>query len=185
MIQSLPPLPISQLHLRHPGVSQPVNDSYCEAASVCFSRHHSSPVSISIIREANGEPTRSEYLVEWSPPDEIARRAWANDDDATRDGAYAVILAAVEAEMGLVATRRAETRTGADYYLGYISNMDDLNLEDAFRLEVSGVDHGNQATVNARLAEKIAQMRRGRSNLPALAGVTGFRIRVALLEEVR
>jgi len=41
--------------------------------------------------------------------------AWANADDATRDGAYAIALGALEAGFGLLATSRAETLTGADY----------------------------------------------------------------------
>jgi hypothetical protein len=47
-------------------------------------------------------------------------------------------------------------------------------LENAIRLEVSGIDRCNDALLLKRLREKIDQAKRGRSNLPALAVVVGF-----------
>jgi hypothetical protein len=85
--------------------------SYSEAVRVCLGRHHGSPVEFSL--NDNGQVERAS--AEWPPPDERTKNAWANKDDATRDGAYGLSLAAVEAMRGLVAVRRAETRTGADY----------------------------------------------------------------------
>jgi hypothetical protein len=74
---------------------------------------------------------------------------------------------------GLVAVRRAETRTGADYYLGEPnSTFEDLEL--SFRLEVSGTDEGSDAVIRGRLREKLDQAKRGNSNLPAIASVVGF-----------
>lgn len=111
----------------------------------------------------------------------MALRAWHNKDDATRDGAYIVSLAVVDSELGLVALSRAETRTGADYYVGEPHAFD---LESAYRLEVSGLDIGNESSVRRRLREKIKQTIRGNSNLPALASVVGFQEALVLLEEV-
>ncbi|MYD00209.1 MAG: hypothetical protein F4X13_13180 [Gammaproteobacteria bacterium] len=111
----------------------------------------------------------------------MALRAWNNADDATRDGAYILVVAAVEAELGMVALRRAETRTGADYYVG---SPDTDDLESALRLEVSGVNAGDGRAVRGRLAQKLAQARRGISNLPAMAGVVGFREGLILLNHV-
>src|SRR4051812_9126149 len=101
--------------------------------------------------------------------------AWANADDATQNGAYAVALAALEAEPGLVAVSRAETLTGADYYLGESGNPSgEDDLERAFRLEVSGVDKGTRGVMHQRLKQKVDQARRGHSSLPAYACVVGF-----------
>ena len=108
-------------------------------------------------------------------------KAWNNVDDATRDGAYIIAIAVIEAELGMVALSRAETRTGADYYVG---PPDTHDLENALRLEVSGVDRGSARIVRARLKEKIAQARRGASNLPAMASVVGFREAAILLHNV-
>ncbi len=99
---------------RHPGLTQPIATSYLEAARVCLDRHHTSPTEFAV---QNGTETVS-ALVEWEATDERSRGAWANHIDATEAGAYACALAAVELTGGLVAIRRAETGTGADYYIG-------------------------------------------------------------------
>jgi hypothetical protein len=92
-------------------------------------------------------------------------------------------LAAVELSNGLVAVRRAETETGADYYVAPKGRMQ-FDLEECWRLEVSGVDRGPEDTVRQRLRAKLAQAARGHSNLPALAGVVGFRARLILLAKL-
>lgn len=109
--------------------------------------------------------------------------AWANESDATRDGAYAVSLAAVEVREDLVAMRRAETLTGADYYVA-ASGSDPDDLEHSFRLEVSGTDSGDMGVVRQRLMQKQAQARAGRSNLPAIAAVVGFKAIVVAIARV-
>lgn len=109
------------------------------------------------------------------------KRAWNNADDATRDGAYSLSIAAIEIELGLLAVERAETRTGADYYMAPSSPT---SLENAYRLEVSGVDHGNEADIRRRLNEKIQQTKHGSSNLPAIAAVVGFLERRIAIEQV-
>ena len=72
--------------------------------------------------------------------------------------------------------------TGADYYVacpGEAAN----DLENCLRLEISGVDRGSLATATRRLAQKLDQLARGASNLPAMAGVVGFEARAILLAE--
>jgi hypothetical protein len=84
-------------------------------------------------------------------------------------------------ELGLLAVQRAETRTGADYYMAPVPVT---SLETAYRLEVSGVDHGDEKAVKRRLSEKVQQARRGSSNLPAIAAVVGFLERRIEIERV-
>jgi hypothetical protein len=157
---------------RHPGVSEGVGMGYSEAARVCLDRHHDSPAEFVL-----GDNGRVESAsAEWPPADERLKNAWANKDDATRDGAYCLSLAAVEALRGLVAVRRAETRTGSDYYLGEFGSGSD-DLEASFRLEVSGTDEGGETIILGRLRQKVEQARRGNSNLPAIASVVGFAAR--------
>lgn len=163
---------------KHPGVSAAVCESLTEAAEVCLSRHHSPPATPLSIR-CCGSTTQA--LLVWTEPDEDSLRAWNNRDDATRDGAYVVSLAALELELGLVALSRAETRTGADYYVGLPGSGD---LEVAYRLEVSGVDTGDQTSIRGRLREKLRQAAGGTSNLPAFASVVGFREASILVEEL-
>jgi hypothetical protein len=116
-------------------------------------------------------------------PNDQIRGAWANDIDTTEFGAYGVALAAVELVVGLVAVRRAETRTGSDYYVAAPTTPTD-DLEDWHRLEVSGTDEGNEVTVQSRLREKQRQAASGNANLPALAAVVGFKCKVVAIAAV-
>jgi hypothetical protein len=162
-------LTFAALHERHIGVTEGVAKNYAEAARVCLDRHHSSPIEFTLVD--NGKPDHAQ--AKWLATDKRTKNAWANKDDATRDGAYGMSLAAIELMRGLVAVRRAETRTGADYYLGEPGTTAD-DLEATCRLEVSGTDEGNEAAIFARLRQKLDQARKGASNLPAIASVVGF-----------
>jgi hypothetical protein len=159
----------SALHERHIGVTEGVAKNYSEAVRVCLDRHHSSPIEFALAD--NDKQDRAQ--AEWIATDNRTKNAWANKDDATRDGAYGMSLAAVDLIRGLVAVRRAETRTGADYYLGEPGTTSD-DLEATYRLEVSGTDEGNETAIFARLRQKLDQARKGNSNLPAIASVVGF-----------
>lgn len=163
---SLPSLP--DLHRRHPGLTEAVSHSFAEAAGVCFSRHHQPPATLQVHNGAARTPRQ----VHWQSPDERASRAWANRDDATRDGAYSVSLAAIEVEQGLVAVGRAETRTGADYLVAEPGSTEDY--EEALRLEVSGTDAGDASAIRQRLRQKTQQVKDGGADTPALACVVGF-----------
>jgi hypothetical protein len=166
----LPHLRVDGLHERHPGLTQPLADSYAEAASVCWSRHHQPPVTVSL-RYGGADQLR---IINFVIPDARTRNAHANEIDATELGAYAVALAAVEVIAQLVAVGRAETLTGADWYVA--PNGTSLeDLENCIRLEVSGISVGSSADINRRLREKVAQAARGESNLPAIASVVGFK----------
>ena len=115
-------LQFSDLSARHIGVSDGLSTAYLEAISVCLDRHHSSPQEFQL--RDNGRPEVA--AARWMATDTRTKNAWANDDDATEAGAYGLALAAIELLRGLVAVRRAETHTGADYYLG----RPDSDLED-------------------------------------------------------
>lgn len=164
-------LKLANLHERHPGLSPAVGESYTEAAFVCLSRHHISPVSVSVKQDGSSLV----HTVDFTAPDERVRNSHANDIDATEMGAYGMSLAAVEAIDGLVAVRRAETLTGADWYIAPKGTQAD-DLENCIRLEVSGVNSGTSNDVRRRLVEKVAQTTRGNSNLPAMAAVVGFKV---------
>jgi hypothetical protein len=163
-------IPLVALADRHPGLTKAIGEGYCEAAAVCFGRHHPSPSDV--VLDCDG--ASSTCSAEWVAPDERTKAAWANDIDATEAGAYGVSLAAIELVKGLVAVRRAETLTGADYYVAPVGATAD-DLEACVRLEVSGTDKGNRAVIRQRLEAKLGQAAHGASNLPAIAAVVGFR----------
>jgi len=171
-------LHFSGMAARHPALKSPIAEFYETAACICLDRHHVTPTAFDVVFN-----DRRSINVEWNPQDEATRRAWANETDTTEAGAYACVIAAVELLTGMVAVRRAEGGTGADFYIGPPgSGVDDL--EDCLRLEVSGSDLGTSAQIAHRLAQKIGQATRGRSNLPAFAGVVGFRNKEILVAPV-
>ena len=173
-------LPIHDMEQRHAGLTKAVADSYTEAAKVCLDRHHWPPANFGL-EKGNSRLTAT---LKWQSTDERTRSAWANNNDATEAGAYACVLAAVELLNGLVAVRRAETLTGADYY---VAPRDDApeDLENCLRLEVSGVDRGPENTITNRLRSKLTQAAAGKSNLPALAGVVGFKAGLIVLADLQ
>lgn len=173
-------LNLEDMHERHRALTPPIAGSYQEAAGVCFSRHHTPPVQVAL--EDNGIKSTKE--VTWSVPNTRVLDAWANKTDATEAGAYGCVIAGVEELRGLVAVRRAETGTGADYYVGF-PGAGVTDLEDCIRLEVSGVDAGDYREVEKRILLKIRQAREGNSSLPALAGVIGFLSKILVIRDVQ
>jgi hypothetical protein len=173
-------LAFDRLHERHPGVTEAVGRSYAEAAAICFDRHHSPPIDAIVTADATDDRV---YSANWPKPSARQEAAWANRDDATRDGAYYIVLAAADQHFDLVAVARAATKSGADYLIGRpgggINPYDgELDFEsDLLRLEVSGIDRcENVARLRARVNEKVEQARVGQSDLPALAGVVAFNL---------
>jgi hypothetical protein len=164
---------------RHPGLTRPIAGAYAEAACVCLDRHHTSPINFTIATKAS----RINASTTWERSNNRIVGAWANETDATEFGAYGCALAAVELAEGLCAVRRAESLSGADYYVAPIDdNRDDL--EACIRLEISGIDAGSQSDARRRLRQKVRQASLGRSSLPAMAIVVGFKILQILVEHV-
>jgi hypothetical protein len=54
-MSDFPQLRLDGLHERHPGITQPLADSYAEAASVCWSRHHEPPVTVALKHDNTDE----------------------------------------------------------------------------------------------------------------------------------
>jgi hypothetical protein len=179
-MEELPLLPLANMAARHHGLIEPIAEAYLAAARVCLDRHHTSPIPIGI----HNSTSEIHATVQWEKADDRTRGALNNEIDTTEAGAYACIIAAVELSEGLFAVRRAETSTGADYYVAPAGKgLDDL--EDCFRLEVSGTDRGNKKAVQRLLQRKLQQARVGNGNLPALAGVIGFEVLTILIEHVK
>lgn len=175
----LPTISIMNLHERHPGLTKAIADYYAEGARVCMDRHHKPPCEVDI--EIGSKV--SECLLDWEVTTAEVKLAWANHDDATRDGAYFVALAALEFSEGLVAVHRAQIRSGADYFVAP-KGTPRGDLENSFRVEVSGIDKSDATKMKARLLQKKEQTRRGESDTPAIAAVVGFSSAAVILEHV-
>ena len=180
VVANLPELPIHHMALRHDGLTKALAEMCTEAARVCLDRHHRPPTEFNL-HGANGVHTAA--VVNWQQADERMQKAYGNEIEATEFGACASLLAAVELVDGLVAIGRADTGTGADYYMAPKgTTIEDLEgFEDVVRLEVSGVDRGPESAVAQRLKEKLAQASAGKSDLPAMAGVAGFEAKLIRL----
>jgi hypothetical protein len=166
------------MDLRHHGLTPSVAGVFHEAASVTLNRYHSPPTEVTIVDNGMSGPAE----IHWQLPDQRVLDAHNNEIDATEQGAYGCAIGAIEVSRGLFAIRRAETLTGSDYYIGPKGAGDDL--EDCVRLEVSGTSKGTSKEVNARLTIKINQARAGNSNLPAVAAVVGFAVKLIMLQDV-
>jgi|694.fasta_scaffold21549_13 hypothetical protein len=175
---NLPLLPLQDMANRHYALTPPVAGSYLEAARVSLDKHHISPKEFTL----ENDKVESMAKVEWDSADDRVKATWANTDDATCFGAYALALAATELLRGMFAMKRADRLTGADYYIAPIGeDMEDL--ENWFRLEVSGTSL-DKSIVKNRLKQKVEQTKQGNSNIPAIAAVVGFRAQLILLQTV-
>ena len=175
----LPTLPIDAMHERHPGLTDAAAAFLVEALCVCLDRHHTSPTDFTII---TGDAERL-ARVEWKVADQIMQASHGNENDATRDGACACAIAALELARSLVVITRAQQGSGADYYVA-ASDTDWDDLEDLTRFEVSGIDHGQIGTLRARIRGKITQLAAGNSATPGIAGVVLFDKRWIELEDM-
>jgi hypothetical protein len=176
MADTFPILPLDELAQRHPGLTPAIAAGYLEAATVCLSRHHATPTEFEL---QDGDESLTVTLA-WEPPSSQKRMAWANETDTTEAGAYACGIAAIAQVRGLYAIQRAEMLTGADYYIAPLGD-DGADLENCYRLEISGTDLAT-LEVRRRLKVKLNQLRSGKSDLPAIAVVVGFKVALILIQ---
>jgi hypothetical protein len=160
---------------RHPGLTEAKAVTLCECAGVCLQRHHRSPTELDLrIHE-----DVSKRAVTWVPPTARERNANRNAVDATCEGAYAIALLCLEHELTLVAVGRAEQGSGADWYVAPpgrgLDDAGEPNPDDPaiLRLEVGG--HDDRPSLPHELKLKVQQLRAGKSAVPGIAAVIGFK----------
>jgi len=147
------------------------------AASVMFERHHRSPAAGTVAHR--GALHGASFS--WGGVDARAQASHRNSDDATRDGAYAVAFAALRRLGPFVFVHRAERKSGADFVIVREGGGPFI------KLEVSGIGKGDDAAVARRLREKVEQVTRPGTELPAMAVVVRFarpHVEVAEVAEV-
>lgn len=178
----MPNLTFAGLEQLHSGLTAAIAQTFHEAASICLARHHEAPIDFSL--EEHPPANLTAVTLNWPLPSDQLKRAWANTNDATEAGACALGIAAVFLTRGLHVVARAETWTGADYFLAPRGQEPD-DLEDCFRLELSGVDSGDVRLVHSRVASKLMQAGRGNVDTPAIAAVTGFKSKLIVLADLQ
>ncbi len=181
-------LQIQSLSARHPGLTESLSNVFYEAAQICLSRHHASPIVFSVTHNQQ----TIEAVSQWDEPSSRTSRSQGNQNDATEYGACAISIAALEITTDFVVTARMESLSGGDFYIAPKSSIpndfeEDYEpglLDSAYKLEVSGIDEGSQAVVSTRLRNKIQQTQDGNCHLPAIASVVEFSNKIVVSTEV-
>ena len=171
------------LNLRSPiedGALEPaLIEVNAQAAEVCFNRHHTSPLAITIASDAFGWDRTFE--IAWEDITEMRLRSHANQLAAAENGAYAVSIAALRMFAKKVTTGRSPHRSGADYLVVPQGAMD---FEAVERLEVHGTETNDESLLVPRLRGKIRQLKDApdMADIPGTASVVAFRLAKVLME---
>lgn len=137
-------------------------DEFVEACKVCLEeQQHTSGVTLRI----EGMAPRN-YILRWqgSLSQEIFD-SWLDKEEATEHGACAIAFLIVLEIAQLKVIRRARKKTGVDYWLAPVDG--DL-LQDAGRLEISGIRKGKAAIVKGRVNQKLKQTKQSDTMQPSL-----------------
>ena len=149
---------------------------------MCLARFHEvPPAKLQIRLEASSRA----YDLVWIWPTPGQSRGHGNTDEATRDGAYAMALAAAHGRPRMMTLGRSENRTGADWYLVPVDGepVFDLDQPGVVRFEVSGVSDDTEAKLRQRVREKVEQVGDRDSMFPGWVGVVGFSSPVVVIRK--
>lgn len=151
-----------------PAITPAVGNSLAEAASVCLeSEGHNPGIPLTV----RGDKENS-YALTWKPASAQAQLSWNDPDDATEKGAVGIAILVAKEELGYSIIRQSWKGTGFDYWMGDKSAEGFINKAG---LEISGIRHGDDGAVGARVRQKLRQAsRRGNSRLRTYAIVIEF-----------
>jgi hypothetical protein len=141
-------------------------ESLAHAASVCLDdQSHSAPVTM----EVRGDVSVNASL-QWDSPSDEVLRTWNDDEEATEHGAYGIAFLLIIKATEFQVIERSKKGKGFDYWLGPKGETGPL-FQRKGRLEVSGIRNGD---VSGRVKEKVAQVTKHSSGLPAIIVVVEF-----------
>jgi len=128
----------------------------------------------------------AQFLMEWSPVDNQARRSHNDLQEATERGAYGIAILIVCDLTGMVVVERSAKGPGFDYWLG---NEDEDDASDELfakkaRLEVSGILSSSRSQAQARVRGKREQMKPSDRLAPGYVAVVEFGTPIACVETV-
>jgi hypothetical protein len=136
-----------------PGLTRACGTLLAEAAAVCLEeRQHRTGVTFHLIGLK-----AQQFLMEWPPVDDQARRCHNDLQEATERGAYGIAILIVCDVTGMVVVERSKKGPGFDYWLG--DEDDDELFAGKARLEVSGILSGSRSQVQARMRQKKGQVK--------------------------
>jgi hypothetical protein len=138
------------------------------AAAVCLEerKHH-----LGAVISVRGHCDVS-FTLHWPETTDQIRREWADSQEATEEGAVAIAIVLSDMVTDYHVIERAYKGLGFDYWLG---KKTDFLLQNAARLEVSGIRRGDDQEIDARVKRKIKQTEQSRHlKLPAVVIVVEF-----------
>ena len=150
--------------------------AYSEAARVMLDHYHQSRERLEglLVHDDDEKP----LVLLFEPPNDQIHDSYANMQDATEYGAYAVAFGAAHETEGYVVKKRAHHGSGSDFLMVKDGESD----ENFVRLEVSGVG-SPQGNLPARLQKKKSQLNSGDLLRPGVAVVVGFGAVRILMED--
>jgi hypothetical protein len=159
-----------------PGLSSVYGAQLAQAAAICLeNREHRSGVTFHL----DGVKT-AQFLMEWPPVDDQARRSHNDLQEATERGAYGIAILIVCDLTGMVVVERSAKGMGFDYWLG--DKDDDELFAGKARLEVSGILSGSRSQAQTRVRQKREQMKPSDRLAPGYVAVVEFGTPIACVE---
>lgn len=127
-----------------------------QAAWMCLSeKPHPQPVSLRILSE--GEDMGVEVVgLRWTMPDDAMRRTYGDLQEATEWGATSVAMYLLRHFAGYLRFERTYKGPGFDYWASRDEGA--VLMNDADRLEVSGLLDGDARRASGRVREKLVQV---------------------------
>lgn len=142
----------------------------CEASTCCFEFHqHPSGVELKVKGVAD-----KAFKVYWeSELTDQACNAWNDPQELTEFGATGIAILLILELTGYTVIRRARKGSGIDYWLGHKNS--EPPFQDTARLEISGILHGDNNAVKARVKQKKKQTEASdNTSIPVFIAVVEF-----------
>ena len=171
-----------------PGITREKGNDLAQAGAVCLQlQRHRQGVRFPV----RGYFSKT-YALAWPQVAEQAMRTWNDPDEAAEDGAASIAALLASREIGCPVILRSRKATGIDYWLGdkdatnislaeqtatmaLREALQDNDLVVRGRMEVSGIQLGNDSIVRARVRRKLNQTNRSDDwRLPAYVVVVEF-----------
>ena len=171
-----------------PGITREKGNDLAQAGTVCLQlQRHRQGVRFLV----RGYFSKT-YALAWPQVAEQAMRTWNDPAEAVEDGAAGIAALLASREIGYRVILRSRKTTGIDYWLGNREANDisqaeqdatmalrealqDSDLVVRGRMEVSGIQFGNDSIVRARVRRKLNQTNRSDGwGLPAYVVVVEF-----------
>ena len=135
------------------GITPAFGEALAEAGGLCLeSQGHSRGVKLLLrgYRDNN-------YSLDWPYVTGQIHRCYNDPEEATEWGAVGVAVLLAKTEAGYSVIERSRKGTGFDYWIG---DETDLPFEKKARLEISGIRKGTNRQINARVKQKLKQVKK-------------------------